>query len=193
MLTARLQAGSRQHPLARALIEYGKLQRTNHALRWFTDEAFRRRIGRQLNRGESLNALHRYLFFAHHSEIGHRHHDDQTTQAHCHTLVTNASILWTTIYLQHATAAHRDEGRPLDDRTVAHLSPARYEQINHYGTYNFDPQPPRTENPSDTSRRVRRSTTFAFGAMISRPRLGGPKSLRLSETDGRILSRAMCA
>ena len=54
---------TRQHPLAEALVEYGKLQRTNHALRWFTDQGFRRRIGRQLNRGESLNALRRYLFF----------------------------------------------------------------------------------------------------------------------------------
>ena len=48
LLIARLQAGTRQHPLAKSLIEYGKLQRTNHALRWFTDEAFRRRIGHQL-------------------------------------------------------------------------------------------------------------------------------------------------
>ncbi|MDH5372285.1 MAG: Tn3 family transposase [Acidimicrobiia bacterium] len=138
LLTTRLQAGARQHPLAKALIEYGKLQRTNHTLRWFTDEAFRRRIGRQLNRGESLNALRRYLFFAHRSEITHRHLDDQTTQAHCHTLVTNACVLWTTHYLDHAIAAHRAERRPLDDRTVAHLSPARYHHINPYGTYNFD-------------------------------------------------------
>jgi TnpA family transposase len=34
-------------------LEYGKLLRILHALRWFTDEAFRRRIGRQLNRGET--------------------------------------------------------------------------------------------------------------------------------------------
>ena len=47
---ARLQAAARQHPLAKALVEYGKLLRTLHALRWFTDEAFRRRIGRQLTR-----------------------------------------------------------------------------------------------------------------------------------------------
>src|SRR5205823_3918406 len=40
LLVARLQAGSRQHPLAKALVEHGKLLRTLHALRWFTDEAF---------------------------------------------------------------------------------------------------------------------------------------------------------
>ena len=55
--------GSRQHPLAKALLEYGKLLRTLHALRWFTDEAFRQRIGRQLNRGEASNDLRRFIFF----------------------------------------------------------------------------------------------------------------------------------
>ncbi len=35
LLIAKLQAGSRQHPLAKALLEYGKLLRTLHALRWF--------------------------------------------------------------------------------------------------------------------------------------------------------------
>ena len=135
LLIARLQAGARQHPLAKALIEYGKLQRTNHALRWFTDEAFRRRIGRQLNRGESLNALRRYIFFAQQAEISHRHHDDQTTQALCHTLVVNACVLWTTIYLQKVID---DEPEAVPDDVIAHLSPAQHDHINPYGTYNFN-------------------------------------------------------
>lgn len=96
LLVARLQAGSRQHPLAKALLEYGKLLRTLHALRWFTDEAFRRRIGRQLNRGEATNDLRRFIFFANRGAVRYPHHDDQTTQALCHTLVVNACILSTT-------------------------------------------------------------------------------------------------
>ena len=138
LLITRLQAGSRQHPLAKALIEYGKIQRTNHALRWFTDEGFRRRIGRQLNRGESLNGLRRYLFFANRGEIIHQRQEDQTTQAHCHTLLTNACILWTTLYLGHAVTAHRNEGHRIEDHHLAHISPARFEHINPYGTYTFN-------------------------------------------------------
>ena len=105
LLIASLQAGSRQHPLAKALLEYGKLLRTLHALRWFTDEAFRRRIGRQLNRGEALNDLRRFIFFANRGTVRYPHHDDQTTQAHCHTLVVNACILSTTGYFQDAIDA----------------------------------------------------------------------------------------
>jgi TnpA family transposase len=138
LLIARLQAGSRQHPLAKALVEYGKLLRTVHAMRWFTDEAFRRRIGRQLNRGEALNDLRRFIFFAHRGTVRYPHHDDQTTQAHCHTLAVNACILSTTGYLQDAIDARRAEGHQVSDEAIAHLSPAHFEAINPYGTLSFD-------------------------------------------------------
>lgn len=130
LLIGRLQAGSRRHPLAKALVEYGKLLRTLHALRWFTDEAFRRRIGRQLNRGEALNDLRRFIFFANRGAVRCPHHDDQTTQAHCHTLVVNACILSTTGYLQDAIDAQRADGHPVSDEAIAHLGPAHFEAIN---------------------------------------------------------------
>ena len=38
LLTGKLQAGARQHPLAKALLEHGKLLRTVHAIHWFADE-----------------------------------------------------------------------------------------------------------------------------------------------------------
>jgi TnpA family transposase len=154
LLVARLQACARQHPLAKALIEYGKLQRTNHALRWFTDQAFRRRIGRQLNRGESLNALRRYLFFAQDAEITHANHHDQTTEAHCHTLAVNACILWTTTYLGHTVD---DTPDPVPDDVIAHLSPARYHHIKPYGTYTFNDDALRHPNQRALRPRVTRS------------------------------------
>ena len=102
-----------------------KLLRTLHALRWFTDEAFRRRIGRQLNRGEALNDLRRFIFFANRGTVRYSDHEDQTTQAHCHTLVVNTCILSTTGYLQDAVHAERADGRPVRDETIAHLSPGQ--------------------------------------------------------------------
>ena len=132
LLIARLQAGSRQHPLAKALLEYGKLLRTVHALRWFTDEAFRRRIGRQLNLGESLNDLRRFIFFAHRGKVRYPRHDDQTTQAHCHSLVVNACVLSTTGYLQDAIDAQRAAGHPVSDVAICHLSPGQAREEHPY-------------------------------------------------------------
>lgn len=126
LLIAKLQAGSRQHPLAKAMLEYGKLLRTLHALRWFTDEAFRRRFGRQLNRGEATNDLRRFIFFANRGAVRSPHHDDQTTQAHCHTLVVNACVLSTTGYLEDAIDAEEADGHEVTDEAKAHLSFAHF-------------------------------------------------------------------
>jgi len=116
------------------LTEYGKLLRTLHALRWFTDEAFRRRIGRQLNRGEATNDLRRFIFFANRGAVRYPHHDDQTTQAHCHTLVNNACVLSTTGYLEDAIHAQQADGHQISEEAKAHMSVAHFEAINPYGT-----------------------------------------------------------
>lgn len=138
LLVARLQAGARQHPLAKALLEYGKLLRTLHSLRWFTDEAFRRRIGRQLNKGEALNDLRRFIAFANSGKEKYRQHEDQTAQAHCLTLVVNICILSTTWYIQDAIDAHRADGHEVADEVIAQISPAHFEALNPYGTHNID-------------------------------------------------------
>jgi TnpA family transposase len=138
LLTAKLQARTRQHPLAKALLEHGKLLRTVHALRWFSDEIFRRRIGRQLNLGESVNDLRRHVWVAQRGNVHHRHHDDQTMQAQCHTLLVNSCVLSTTQYLQDAAEANRAADIDISDKVLARTSTASFEHISPWGTYNFD-------------------------------------------------------
>src|SRR5699024_5682296 len=77
LVAANLPASSRRSALAQALGEYGKLQRTIYALRYLADEAYRRRITRQLSKGESLHSLRRDLFFAHEGTVRRRHHEQQ--------------------------------------------------------------------------------------------------------------------
>ena len=138
LLIARLHASSRQNSLARALQEYGRLVRTIYLCRYVADEELRRRVRRQLNKGESLHALRRDLFFAHQGHVRRRHLDDQVDQALCLTLVTNAAVLWTTTYLGDALDALRADGYPVTDEDAAHLTPAQHDHINFYGTYSFD-------------------------------------------------------
>lgn len=59
-------------------------------------------------------------------------------QALCLTLVTNAVVLWPTIYVGDALDALRAEGYPVAHDDVAHLTPAQHDHINFYGTYSFD-------------------------------------------------------
>lgn len=73
-----------------------------------------------------------------HGKVRYPRHDDQTTQAYCHSLVVNACVLSTTGYLQAAIDAQRAEGHPVRDEAISHLSPGHCEPINLYGTLNFD-------------------------------------------------------
>lgn len=138
LLISRLQASPRQNALTRALQEYGRLQKTLFVLRYLESEEYRRRINRQLNKGEALHALRRFLFFAEHSTIRRRQQEDQANQASCLTLVTNAVVTWNTVYMGAAIEALRASGQPVTDEALAHLSPALYDHINPYGKYQFD-------------------------------------------------------
>ncbi len=80
----------------------------------------------------------RRLFFAHQGHVRRRHHGEQTEQALCLTLVTNAVVLFNTVYLQKVLGALRQDGHDVDDQAAAHLSPALHQHINFYGSYSFD-------------------------------------------------------
>ena len=98
----------------------------------------RRRIHRQLNKGEALHALRRFLFFAHEGKVQRRQADQQTNQVLCLNLVTNAIVTWNTVYMNAAIERLRAEGRIGPDIDLGHLSPALYGHVNPYGKYRFE-------------------------------------------------------
>ncbi len=53
-----------QNTLTAAIKKYGALRRTIYAARYLSDETYRRRIGRQLNKGENVHTLKRHLAYA---------------------------------------------------------------------------------------------------------------------------------
>lgn len=138
LVVGKLSASGPRNTLAAALKEYGLLRRTIYAARYLSDEAYRRRITRQLNKGESLHALRRDLCYAHEGKVRHRHHQDQSEQALCLTVVANAIVAWTSEYLGLAVAELRSGGRHIGDEVLAHVSPAHNENIGFYGTFSFE-------------------------------------------------------
>ncbi|MFF0144514.1 Tn3 family transposase [Amycolatopsis sulphurea] len=137
LLVGKLSASGRQNALAAALKEYGALRRTIYA-RYLADPAYRRKISRQLNKGESLHALKRDLLYAHEGAVRARHLEAQTEQAWCLTLATNAVVAWTTEYYGLAVESMRTAGRRIDDEVLAHISPAHSENINFFGAIDVD-------------------------------------------------------
>ena len=85
-----------------------------------------------------MHDLRRFIFFANEGEIRRAQHEDQTVQALCLNLVTNAVITWNTVYMTKVLDVLRADGIPARDEDLAHLAPTLRAHINPYGKYSFD-------------------------------------------------------
>jgi TnpA family transposase len=138
LIVGKWSAASRQNTMAAALKEWGMLRRTIHTARYLSDPEYRRRITRQLNKGESLHALRRDLHYAQQGTVTKPHLEQQTEQAWCLTLLTNCVVAWTTEYYTLVVEQLRGEGRSVPDEILSHISPGHSDNINFFGVINVD-------------------------------------------------------
>jgi hypothetical protein len=92
----------------------------------------------QLNKGESLHDLRRFLYFANYGEIRKSQLEDQANQVSCLTLMANAVILWNTRYIQAIVDKLKSEGYTIKKEDLQHVSPCRFNHINRFGRYSFN-------------------------------------------------------
>ncbi|GAA3466526.1 hypothetical protein GCM10018965_010780 [Nonomuraea roseola] len=138
LVVGKWSAASRQNTLAAAIKEWGRIRRTIHAARYLSDPVYRRKISRQLNKGESLHALRRDLHYAQQGTIVRPHLQDQTEQSWCLTILTNAVITWTTEYYGMGIAELREQGREVPDELLSFIAPGHRENINFFGFIEVD-------------------------------------------------------
>jgi len=138
LFVQKLQAYPQQNALAVALQEYGRLVRTLHIMRWYAYPEERRRILRQLNKGEALHDLRAALMIANKGTLRHPRGEVLAHQASCLNLVTNAVIIWNTVYMAAVVEQLKQEGYPVHDSDLAHVWPTRYAHVNVYGKYHFN-------------------------------------------------------
>jgi TnpA family transposase len=133
-----LQGSSRTSTLARALAELGRIAKTLYLLAYVDDEAYRRRILLQLNRGEGRHRLARAVFHGQRGELRQRYREGQEDQLGALGLVLNAIILWNTRYMERALAQAAQQGLEVRPEDVERLWPLGFEHINLLGRYTFD-------------------------------------------------------
>lgn len=138
LFISRLLSYPQKNVLAKALQEYGRLIKTIFILRYLGSEEYRRRINTQINKGEGLHRIRKFLMFGDEGKIRKKQLEEQTNQASCLTLVTNAIITWNTVYMAGAIDQLRAQGYEISDEDITHLSPARRKHINRYGKYQFN-------------------------------------------------------
>ncbi len=138
LVVGKWSAASRQNTFSAAVKEWGRMRRTIHAARYLSDPVYRRKISRQLNKGESLHALRRDLHYAQQGAIVRPHLQDQTEQAWCLTILANAVITWTAEYYAMGIKELRTQGREVSDELLSFIAPGHRENINFFGFIEVD-------------------------------------------------------
>jgi len=138
LLISKLQASPRKGTLTKALQEYGRVVKSIDIPHYLCYEEHRRRVGIQINKGEELHKLRRFLLFANEGEIRKAHIENQEIQASALTLMTNAVIVWNTRYMQAVIDQLQLEGYIIEEKDLIRVSPCRFRHINKYGKYYFN-------------------------------------------------------
>ena len=136
-LVRSLLKSERPSGLTQAIIELGRINKTIYLLNYVDDAAYRRRILTQLNRGEGRHQVIRAICHGKRGEIRKPYREGQEDQLSALGLVTNAVVLWNTIYMQAAIDHLRGEGAEVRPEDLARLSPLQYKHVNVLGRYSF--------------------------------------------------------
>lgn len=136
-LIRSLLRSSRPSGLAQAIMEVGRVNKTLYLLNYIDDEDYRRRILTQLNRGEGRHAVARAICYGQRGENRKRYREGLEDQLGSLGLVTNAVVLWNTLYMQEALSHLRKSGVTLEEEHLARLSPLIHGHINMLGHYTF--------------------------------------------------------
>ncbi len=138
LVIQKLHASARKSELAKALQEYGRLIKTLHALSWYESEEKRRWANRQLNKGEAVHSLKVYLSVGNRGMLRRKTDEGLQHQVGCLNLVTNAVILWNSVYMDAALKHLEQEGYAVNPDDLNHVWPTRGEYVNVYGKYEFN-------------------------------------------------------
>ncbi len=108
-LFKRLSSYSRQHPLYKALKEYGRIIKTLFLLEYMDDVELRQAIEKQLNVVELTHRFSRAVFFGNNQEFEAETKDEQergrpAVVAGCKQLIQNAIVLWNYLFLSEKLA-----------------------------------------------------------------------------------------
>ena len=146
LVIQKLQASPRKSGLAKALQEYGRLIKTIHALGWYESEEKRRWANRQLNKGEAVHSLKVYLSVGNRGVLRRKTDEGLQHQSGCLNLLTNAIILWNSVYMAEALKQLEREGYEVNSEDLGHIWPTRFEHVNVYGKYEFNLEDARQRN-----------------------------------------------
>lgn len=136
-LLKKFASHPRQHDLAIALREIGRVERTLFIIDWLLDADMQRRAQIGLNKGESHHALKNALRIGRQGEIRDRTAEGQHYRMAGLNLLTAIIIYWNTDQLGKAVAQRKRAGLDCPIELLPHISPLGWAHILITGEYRW--------------------------------------------------------
>ena len=134
----RLNSYSRQHPVYKALKEYGKIIKTLFILKYIDDVELRQAIRKLLNKIEQANRFSDVVRFANNGESIFPTRQEQLVAESCTRLIKNAIICWNYLYLTNQIQKAPSEQRKKEIiQAVKAGSVMAWQHIYFHGLYDF--------------------------------------------------------
>lgn len=134
----RLSSYAQDHPLYKALKEFGRIIKSQFILTYYDDLELRQQIQKQLNRVELSNKFSHAVFFDNDQAFQEGGHEEQEMATACKLLLQNAIILWNYLYLSELVVNTPDK----DDKAalvqaISQGSVITWRHVNLMGEYDF--------------------------------------------------------
>ena len=137
-LFRRLSSYSRQHPLYKALKQFGRIIKSIFLLRYIDDVELRQAIEKQLNKVENINKFGGAVFNANNQEFPQSTREEQIVAGGCTRLIENAIICWNYLFLSQLIFHKKSESEKIEViNTLKNGSIVTWQHINLQGEYDF--------------------------------------------------------
>jgi len=134
----RLNSYSRQHPVYKALKEFGKIVKTIFLLKFMDDVELRQAIRKQLNKIESSNRFSDAIRFANNGESIFPTRQEQLVAESCTRLIKNGIICWNYLYLTNQIQQAKTMERKKEIiEAIKSGSVMAWQHIYFHGLYDF--------------------------------------------------------
>jgi len=134
----RLNSYSRQHPVYKALKEFGRIIRTIHILKMIDNVELRQNMTKQLNKIERSNQFSKAVCFFNSGKLIFLHRNEQQLSQAATRLIKNTIICWNYLYLEERLNRTRtEEKRKLLLENILTGSAMAWKHIHFSGMYDF--------------------------------------------------------
>lgn len=137
-LFKRLNSYSKQHPLYKALKEFGKIPKTLFILKYVDEYQFRQSIEKQLNKVEGSHKLAKAISLGNDHAFLQGDKGEQEIAEGCRRLIKNVLMCWNYLYLSKEIKKETDDERKQElIDTIKNDSAMRWSHFNLGGEYDF--------------------------------------------------------